>query len=149
MCLSHVCTAHLSILTFCFPRFPQLWDNMQFRYSTLNSPLHSSGFVTDTWQLWKTSQGQDWSWNKEIGKRNPKTVIGKKNNALVLWILFYWVYYKYPHKYFCATYNVLSNSMYRSQMVLQLVRLVYISIILLQRAIQHPFHLCLRSWVAG
>lgn len=43
--------------------------------------------------------------------KTPSSGEKKKNiYTLILWILLYWFYYRYPQKYFCAMYNVLSNS---------------------------------------
>lgn len=124
---------------------------MQSSWFTLNSPLHSSGFMTDMSKLWTTSQGQDLSWNKETGKKpHHQEKKPNKQTTSILWILFYWFHYTYPQKNIsvpCITsYQILCGS----EMVLQLVRLVYVSIILLQRIVQCPFMSMIKSnWICN
>lgn len=153
MCLSHIHVGHLSILIFCFPYFFQLWNNMQSSWFTLNSPLHSWGFVTDVRQLRTTSQAQDLSWNKEIGKKphhQEKKNPNKQQTTSILWILFYWLHYKYPQKNISVPCIMSYQILCGSEMVLQLVRLVYVSIILLQRIVQCLFMSMITSnWICN
>lgn len=124
---------------------------MQSSWFTLNSPLHSSGFVTDMRQRWTTSQGQDLSWNKEIGKKphhqeKNKTKTKHLNSLDFILLISLQISTKNISVPCIMSYQILCGS----EMVLQPARLVYVSIILLQRTVQCPFMSMITSnWICN